>query len=96
MSARIESTAARLRYLAKRGLTSEQLLEHAVSCLGSELSPFAFIACLREAFGISLFVLRDQVEGWVGLGLLGCDVPTVDVVGALEPYVAAFRESQNE
>jgi hypothetical protein len=96
MSARVEFAASRLQYLARRGLSPEQLLEHAVSCLGGELTPLTFIACWREAFGISLFVLRDQVECWVGLGLPGCDVPTSNVVGALEPFVTAFRQGQSE
>jgi hypothetical protein len=96
MSARVEFAASRLRYLAQHGLTSEELLEHVVSCLGNELTPFAFIATLREAFGISVFVLRDQVECWVGLGLPGCDTPTSDVVSALDPFVTAFRERLSE
>jgi hypothetical protein len=95
MSARVETAANRLRYLAQEGLSSEQLLEHAVSSLGDELTPFTFIACLREAFGVPLFVLRDKVECWAGLGLPGCDVPTSAVVEALEPFVAAFRGSQS-
>lgn len=91
MSSRVDWTVQRLRTLAARGVMAEDLLEHIVSCLGDELSPLTFMACLSGAFDVPLFDLRDKVEGWQGLDRAGCDVPTSEVVAALDPFVRAFR-----
>jgi hypothetical protein len=92
----MEETVKRLRELADRRLEVEQLMEHAVSCLGSKLSPFSFGVALVKAFGVPVDVLRNRIDGWVGLGLPGCDLSTSEVVAALEPFVAAFQHREVE
>jgi hypothetical protein len=90
-SQRTDDAVERLRTLAARGLATEDLMEHLVSCLGRELSPLSFMAVLRRAFRIPLTVLRDAAEGWVGCGRVGCDTSTEVVAEALNPYVEEFR-----
>jgi hypothetical protein len=90
MSSRVDLTVDRLRDLALRGFSTPDLLEHAISSLKPDLSPLTFIACFKQAFGIPLFTLRDQVEGWVGLDLPGCTMPTQDVSEAIHFYVQIF------
>jgi hypothetical protein len=95
VKSRPELAAVRLRDLALEGRDAEELLEHAVSALCGELTPFSFIAALRIAFGVPLKFLRD-IEGWEGLGLPGNTVQTEQVALTNRPYLASFRERQNE
>ena len=95
MSSRVDRTVQRLQSLALRGMGTEDLLEHIVSSLGEELSPLTLMACLRYAFGVPLLDLRDRVEGWQGLNRPGCDVPTREVVAALDPFIREFRMGAN-
>lgn len=94
MSSRVDWTVQRLQTLALRGVVAEDLLEHIVSSLGDELSPLTVMASLRGAFDVPLFDLRDKVEGWQGLDRAGCDVPTSEVVAALDPFVREFRSGR--
>lgn len=87
MSARTEDAVVRVRTLAARGMPVDGLLEHIVSSLGRELSPLALMAVLMEAFGVPLVVLREAVEGWIGLERPGWETPTDEVAKALRPYI---------
>ena len=90
MSSRVDWSVQRLQMLALKGLATDELLEHLVSCLGDELSPLTFMAGLRGAFDVPLFRLRDQAEGWVGLNRPGCDLSTAEAVKSLKPFVSSY------
>lgn len=91
MSARTEDAVVRVRALAARRISVDGLLEHIASSLGRELSPLTLMAVLKEAFGVPLPILRDGVEGWIGLGRPGCETATDEVAKVLHPYIYGNR-----
>lgn len=87
----VEQCASAARVAALQGAGVEEILEQIVMCLGESLRPIAFIAVLREAFGVPVQTLRD-LENWERLHASG-DMTTPEVVALLRPWIGSVADS---
>lgn len=88
----IEACAAELRDRCNRTAEfTEADLCFIRDRLGSALTPFTFIAVLREAFSLPVLLLRS-VENWKGASTSG-EMSTAEAVSLIANWLSANRST---
>lgn len=90
----VEKCASAARATALSGADVVKIIEGIISCLGETVTPFTFIAVLREAFEIPVQTLRG-VENWDRLHPQG-DMATPEVVSTIGPWITRFSEAYSK